>query len=175
MMLLAAAAAFITISRRRLMLRITHWSLALVLSIALIGCEREEPAEEETMTEDTTAMAPTGIALADVAGTWTMNATAETGEVVPQFELVATASESGWELHFPNRDPVPVRVVEVAGDSIVTEAGPYESILRPGTQVTTHGVYRLEGDRLMGTTTAHFQTTEPDSVLTVRSEGTRAP
>jgi hypothetical protein len=129
------------------------------------------------MVEDTTAMAPepAGITLADVAGTWTVNAVSEAGDTVPQFELVATADPSGWVLHYPDRDPVPVRIIEVAGDSIVTEAGPYNSLLRPGTQVWTHGVWRLEGDRLMGTTTAHFQTTDPDSVITVRSEATRAP
>jgi hypothetical protein len=150
--------------------------LALALGVLLIGCAQEEPGEdEETMTEDTTAVAPAGISLADVAGTWTVNAVSEAGDTVPQFELVATPDPSGWVFHFPDRDPVAIRIVEVTGDSIVTEAGPYESLLRPGTQVWTHGVWRLEGDRLVGTTTAHFQTSDPDSVVTVRSEATRAP
>src|SRR5918996_216934 len=118
------------------MSRITQGCLAVVCGILLIGCAREEPAEEETMLEDTTAMA--GIALADVAGTWTVNATTETGQTVPQYDLIATSDQSGWEIRFPDRDPIPVRVVEVAGDSIVVEAGPYESVLRAGVQVWTH-------------------------------------
>ena len=159
------------------MSRITQRCLAVACGILLIGCAREEPAEDETMIEDTTAMAPepAGIALADVAGTWTVNATTETGQTVPQYDLIATSDQSGWEIRFPDRDPIPVRIVEVAGDSIVVEAGPYESVLRPGVQVWTHSVHRLEGDRLVSTTVAHYETTEPDSVVTVRGEGTRAP
>jgi hypothetical protein len=68
-----------------------------------------------------------------------------------------------------------MRVLEVAGDSIVTESGPYESILRPGVQVSTHAVYRIEGDRLVSTTVARYQTSGADSVAIVHGEGTRAP
>lgn len=160
------------------MSRIRRRNIVAAFAVLQIACAGEETGEgEEPATMDTTAVAPEppGISLADVSGTWIVNATAETGQTVPQFELVATADRSGWEIHFPDREPVLMRVVEIAGDSIVTEAGPYESVLRPGVQVTTHAVYRLEGDRLIGTTTAHYQTTEPDSVVTVRSEGTRAP
>jgi hypothetical protein len=162
------------------MSRIPHWSLALVLGIVLIGCEREEAAEDETMVEDTTAMAPepAGISLADVAGTWTMTGTTEAGESAPTYELTATADESGWEFRFPDypdRGTIPVRVLEVAGDSVVTETDTFESALRPGLQVWTHAVYRLEGDRLVGNLVAHYETTEPDSVLHISVEGTRAP
>ena len=51
----------------------------------------------------------------------------EDGGNVLESEPTATADTSGWTLTFPNRKPVPVRVVAVDGDSIVTEAGPYES------------------------------------------------
>jgi hypothetical protein len=34
---------------------------------------------------------------------------------------------------------------------------------------------RKEGDKLVGTTTAHYQIKGADSVLTLRSEATRAP
>jgi hypothetical protein len=40
--------------------------------------------------------------------------------------------------------PVPVRVVAVAGDSIVTDAGPYQSFVRKGVRVTTRTVSRLQ-------------------------------
>jgi hypothetical protein len=71
--------------------------------------------------------------------------------------MVATADESGWSFNFPKRDPIPVRVVAVEGDSIVTEAGPYESVLRKGVQVSTRTVTRLDGDRLTGTTVAKYE------------------
>ncbi|MGH7587306.1 MAG: hypothetical protein ACRELU_01815 [Gemmatimonadota bacterium] len=151
------------------------FALACVLMAA---CAQETgDGDDAGVLEDTLAAAPepAGISLADVAGTWVTNATSESGEAVPAFDIVATADESGWEMRFPDREPIPVRIVEVAGDSIVTEAGPYSSILRPGAQVTTGSVYRLEGDRLIGTTVARYQTTEADSVVIVHSEGTRKP
>lgn len=150
-------------------------ALACVLSAA---CAQEaDEAEDSAVTEDTLAVAPepAGISLADVAGTWVVDARTETGEAVPQFELIATADPSGWELRFPDREPIQMRVLEVAGDSIVTESGPYESILRPGVQVSTHAVYRIEGDRLVSTTVARYQTSGADSVAIVHGEGTRAP
>jgi hypothetical protein len=159
---------------------ITQRCLAVACGIFLIGCAQEEPAEEETMVEDTTAMAPepAGIALADVAGMWIVTGTTEAGEAIPPYELTATADQTGWEFRFPDypdRGTIPVRVLEVAGDSVVTETDRFESALRPGVQVWTHAVYRLEGDRLVGDLVAHYETTEPDSVLNIRVEGTRAP
>jgi hypothetical protein len=148
-------------------------------SVLLAACAQQEAGETEdtAVMEDTTAVTPeaAGISLAEVAGTWAVVARSETGQAVPPFQLIATTEPSGWELRFPDRDPIELRVVEVAGDSIVTEAGPYESVLRPGVQVTTHAVYRLEGERLIGTTVARYQTAEADSVVLVHSEGTRAP
>jgi hypothetical protein len=57
----------------------------------------------------------------------------------------------------------------------MTEAGPYESVLREGTQVTLHGVLRRDGDKLAGTTVARFSGGGPDSLLRVRTVATRAP
>jgi len=131
---------------------------------------------------DTTAAAapeapagPAPIALADVAGKWAMRTMNASGDsTLLTYELVATADPSGWTFNFPKRPPVPVRVA-AAGDSIVIDAGPYESLLRKGVQVTTNGVARLQDGKLMGATTAHYKTTGPDSVLPLRFEGTRAP
>lgn len=117
------------------------------------------------------------ISPADVAGRWAMRVMLMSGDsTLVTHELEATAGRDGWMLRFPNRPPIPIRVVAVAGDSIVTEAGPYESVLRgSGIQVTTRGVYRLRNGRLLGTTVAHYATQQPDSVLRVRSVGTRLP
>jgi hypothetical protein len=119
-----------------------------------------------------TPPAPT-IALADVAGTWTANVMEQTSDsVILTYEMVASADPTAWTITFPGRPPVPVRPV-VDGDSIMTEAGPYESALRKGQQVTTRGVFRIVNGELVGTTTAHYQTTGADSVATFRSVATR--
>ena len=154
---------------------ITMRGLVLACGVLLLACAREEPIEEQAIEEEPVTESAATISLADVAGTWNVLAVTEAGDSVPAFQLVVTADQSDWTMNAPNRPPIAVRVIAVDGDSIVVESGPYESLLRPGVQVTTESVYRLEGDRLVSHTVAHFETTEPDSVVRVRAEGTRAP
>ena len=144
-------------------------------AVVLIGCAKSE----EQPARDTTAAAlatPTTISLGDVAGKWAVRNMTESGDsTLVSFEMVATANTSGWTFNFPNRKPVPVRVVAVDGDSIVTEAGPFESVLRKGVQVRSRTVNRLQDGKLVGVTVARYATSRPDSVLRLRFEGTRAP
>jgi hypothetical protein len=147
-------------------------------AIALIGCNKpkEEPAVESTTAAPETPAAPAPIALTDIAGKWTVRTMAESGDsTLVTYELVASSDTSGWSLNFPKRKPVPMRVVAVDGDSIVTEAGPFESVLRKGVKVTTRSVNRLQDGKLVGTTVAHYATSGADSVRNLRFEGTRAP
>ena len=117
------------------------------------------------------------ISIHDVVGRWAMQVMLTSGDsTLVTHTLNITPELTGWTITFPNRAPIPVRVVAMAGDSIVTEAGPYESVLRAGgVQVTTRGVYRMRRGRLVGTTVAHYATSRPDSVLRVRSVGRRMP
>lgn len=150
--------------------------LALCGAAALGGCTKtqNQPAAD-TAAAVVETPAPAAISLADVAGTWRVRGMSETGDsTVVTFELIATADPSGWTFNFPDRKPIPVRVT-TAGDSIVTEAGPYESVLRKGVQVTTRGVLRLDGGKLVGTTVARYAGGGPDSVLRIRTEATRTP
>ena len=133
-------------------------------------------------TADTTAApaaapAAAPIKLADVAGKWAVRLMPESGDsTLAKYELVATGDSSGWTLNFPKRKPIPIRVLAVAGDSIVGEAGPFESVLRKGVNVTmARSVYRLQDGKLVGTTTAHYATSGPDSVASLRFEATHAP
>ena len=147
-------------------------------AVALVACNKpkEEPAMESTAAAPEAPAAPAPIALADVAGKWSVRTMAETGDsTLLTYELVASGDSSDWSLNFPKRKPVPMRVVAVAGDSIVTEAGPFESALRKGIQVKTRTVSRLQDGKLIGTTTAHYATKGADSVRNLRFEGTRAP
>ncbi len=108
----------------------------------------------------------------NVAGTWdgkTMIGPKDS--VVATFELKATADTTGWTLKFPGRDPYPARVVATGGDSIVTEVGPYPSILRPGQTVTvlrTTGHYK--GNTMTGTFEARYASGD---VLKGKLSGTR--
>jgi len=143
----------------------------------LAGCAKpEQRAAGDTSAAAMSAGVPSAtISLADLAGTWSMRGVTEDGKnTVVNYELVAKAESSGWTLNFANREPIPLHVVAVAGDSIVLEAGPYESVLRKGVQVTTHTVGRVQDGKLVGLTVARYSTTGPDSVVPVRFEGTRA-
>jgi hypothetical protein len=77
--------------------------------------------------------------------------------VVTTSVLEATADGKGWTLKLANRDPVPERVIAIGGDSMVTEAGPFPSVLRPGQTVTKlRTVAHVTGNRLTGTLEAHY-------------------
>jgi hypothetical protein len=143
----------------------------------IVGCGKSEVQRAS----DTTAAAPAppesraGISLADVAGKWKLRSTDEAGGNVVESELTATADTSGWTLIRPDRKTVPVRVVAVGGDSLITEAGPYESAVRKGVQVRARMVLRLQDGKLVGTTEAHYIMSGGDSVAHRPTEGTRAP
>lgn len=148
-----------------------RFSVMVCCAALAVACA---PAEEQPAAE--TQAAPAAISLADVAGTWTVTTMAESSDsVLVTYELTATATSDGWTSTLPGREPMPVRVALVDGDSVVAEAGPFESALRPGVMVTTRTVARLQGDMLMGTIVAHYATDGADSVLTGRLHGMRKP
>ena len=158
--------------------------LALFCCAAVLAaCAKSEKRTAEDQTAaDTAAMAPAtpaaspAISLADLAGKWKIRTTDATGGTPVETELTAKADSSGWTLTAPGRKPIPVRVIAVGGDSIVTESGPYESFILKGTQVTTRAVYRLQGGKLVGTTEARYALKGgKDSVAQRPTEGTRVP
>ena len=59
-------------------------------------------------------------------------------------------------MKFRNRDAIPLRVLSSGGDSVVTEAGPYQSVLRPGQMVTTRISGHYKVDTMTGTFEAHY-------------------
>ena len=143
----------------------------------LVGCGKSEvqPARDTTAVAPATPESRAAISLADIAGKWRLRTMDEAGGNVVESELTATADTSGWTLTRPDRKTVPVRVVAVAGDSIITEAGPYESALRKGVQVRARMVLRLQEGKLVGTTEARYTMKGGDSVANRPTEGTRAP
>jgi hypothetical protein len=156
-------------------------SIAILFGAAVLaGCAKKDDAAVDT-TADTAAVttappAPTPVNLADVAGKWNVRAVPSTGtDTTPTNSVItATSTTSGWTITFPGRQPIPLKVT-VDADSIMTEAGPYPSVRRRGTQVSTNGVMRLQGGSLVGSTTAHFKVKTPDSVLVLTTTATRAP
>ncbi len=140
---------------------------ALLVATGLVACGGGDyAADAEGM--------PAGIALADVAGTWNLTGTLATEvPTVINYSVVATDSETGWTLMLPNRPPIEIRIVAIDGDSIVGESGPFQSLIRDGVMVTTRTVLRLQGDMLVGTVDATYDT-DPVQMVPGTFEGTRA-
>lgn len=158
--------------------------LALLCSaFSLLACAKTDKAAADSAAAAAAAAvtpapppAPAPIALADVAGKWTVRVMAEANDsTLLTYELTATADTAGWSIKFPDRaKPVPLRV-KTDADSILTSAGPYPSALRKGVKVTTDGSLRLRDGKLVGSSTAHYTVKTADSVTVVRMEGTRKP
>ena len=152
-------------------------------AVMVLGCgkaaDRPADATGEAPAAATAApaeAAPATLSLADLAGTWKVHSVVEGNDnVTLDYDLVATGDRSGWTINRAGRDPIAVRVVAVDGDSIVTEAGPFESLIRKGVQVQSRTVMRMENGKLKGTTTAHYQVSTADSVTRLSIEATRAP
>ena len=154
------------------MLWVMQRLIPLFAVLLLLGCAQETTEEATDEAADTTAVE--GISLAELAGTWNMATTSTdpADTLANQYQIVI--DEASWTMHFPDRDPVSATAV-VDGDNIITDSEPFESVRMPGTMVTTHTVFHLEGDRLVGDVTATWQTAAGDSVGQLRTEGTRAP
>jgi hypothetical protein len=148
-------------------------------AVLLIACAKTEEKPADTATAAAApapAPAPApALSLASLAGKWTQVAKAEgTDSVLVTGELNATADASGWTMSLPGRPNIPL-TVKADGDSVIVDAGPFESVLRKGVQVTNHGVYRMQGDKLVGKTIAHYSVKTADSVRRIDSEFTRKP
>lgn len=149
-------------------------ALLLVLPI-VFGCtKKDEPAA------DTSAMAPAAPVAAtpapmNVAGKWTVQVMpAGKDTTILTYTLDATNDQTGWKMTLPGRPAMDIRILSMTNDSIVSENGPYSSALRKNVMVTTHSNMHMEGDKLVGTTIAHYNTKGPDSVLNLRTSGTRS-
>lgn len=154
-------------------------SLSVVAFLVLAGaCADQEPAQEMDADEpmaEAPAEAPSEMSvepsLDAFVGTWDAVTYLESGDTVPS-TIIATADPDGWTVDFAERDPMPMRVLEVSGDSVVTEIGPYESLLRDDVMVTVRSVTRIVDGRMVGTMEAHYA--GPDSVVVAgRLEATR--
>lgn len=149
-------------------------------STVLAGCSgpRAKPSDSAKGEVSLPAMAPFVHTLSyiQLSGRWSMRAVPVTGDTTPTtFVLTATSSPKGWTITFPNRKPIPTRVVKLDADSVVIETGPYESTRRSGVMTKTRDVYRLIGDDLIGTSVSHYATSSGDSVVRFRVEGGHAP
>lgn len=158
--------------------RVTRIALASCTVLLVAACAKKEapPADTTAAMTPAPAPAPAALSLAEVAGKWQFSNVPMSGaDTSPtNFVLTATADTTGWVMEFPSGVKVPLKV-SVDGDSIRTVAGPFASQRRKSTKVTTETVMRLQDGKMVGVTTAHYDTKGADSVLQLRGSGTRIP
>ena len=146
-------------------------ALLLVLPLFLACSKKEEPAADTAAVaaEPAPALAPVSY-----AGAWTVTVMPEANDsVLLTYKLETTADKTGWKLTLPGRAAMEPRVISMDNDSVVVENGPYSSALKKNVQVTTHSAMHMEGDKLVGTTIAHYSTKGPDSVRVLRTVGSK--
>ena len=155
---------------------------ALCLSILAAGCapSSEHRADSaagaiDTMHSATGNSAATSAVLRRMAGTWQMTArpTAGRDSTPTRVRLNATADTTGWTMVLGGQT-VPLHV-RVSGDTVITTSDAYSSVRRSGVKVTTTGTHTIDGDRLVGTTIAHYVVNGADSVRVFRTEAMRVP
>jgi len=146
--------------------------------LLLVACGKNEQAAKDTAAPAAAAApAPApALNLADFAGKWAMVSTPMEGKdtAATKFTLTATADTSGWMIDFPSGVKVPMQIT-VSGDSLISKTGLYPSQRRKNVKVFTEGSFRMQGGKMVGMTTAHYQGAGADSVLHLRTEGTKAP
>lgn len=141
----------------------------LVLGVVLsLGCARQEaPPPPETP-------AAPSIDLAGLVGVWNATTTRQGSDsALVTTTIIAAADPLMWMIVLPGRDTLPMGVT-VSGDSLLTAFGPYESVLRPGVQVSVTGVLHLVDGKLTGPLQGHYTVTSADSLVDLWVTATRA-
>jgi hypothetical protein len=162
---------------------ISRVAIACSTSLLLAGCAKsDQAAKDSAAAAAATAAAPAApapapaLSLADVAGKWQVRSVPESGTdtTSTNYVLTATADTAGWFITFPSGLKVPLHVM-ASGDSVIQKTGTFASQRRKGVKVTTEGSFKLQNGKLVGTTIAHYAKAGPDSVLHLRTEGTKLP
>jgi hypothetical protein len=143
--------------------------------MAVLGCGGGDDTPDVAADSVPSATPAPALSIADVTGTWTVDVMPEASDsVLLTYTMNAPADTAAWTIKFPDRaEPVPLKILSIAGDSMVTHAGPYSSALRKGVTVETHAVTRIENGVMVGRNVATYSK-GPDSVLVLRSRGTRS-
>lgn len=104
------------------------------------------------------ARAQQDITAKDLAGTWKIQAMIGPKDSVVSTSTTTRKSDGTATVQFPKRQPIESRTVTIGGDSVVSEVGPYPSVLRPGVMVTTHTTAHVKGNNMTGTFVAVYST-----------------
>lgn len=140
--------------------------IRLVLGSALMAVLTAPPALAQAAPQQ--AGTAKAITWADLAGDWESKLmTGPRDSVIATMVTTFSADKKVW-IRFPGREPVAGRLVAMAGDSVIVDAGPYPSITRSGRMATVRTVMHIGNHKSWGMTHAVF---DDGSWLNGKTEG----
>lgn len=143
--------------------------LGMVALCAACSTKDAPPADSVALTPPL----PPGRSLGSIAAIWDVNVKALDSDSILTTYILNNTDTTGWLFAFPDEAPVKMRVTDRSGDTLVAEAGPFESKLRPGLATRTVSRAAFVGNTMSGTVVARYETTGPDTVRTYRIDGAR--
>lgn len=151
-------------------------SAALLLLAACTSSGEKTDTAAVAMTDTAAAMSTTS-PIESMRGRWNVQSVPVSGDTNPtRYVLDTSGDTASWTITFEGRTtPVRMHVIAMGGDSVVTQTDEFDSARRSGMKVVSTTVMRVQDGRLVGTTTARYKTTGPDSVLMLNTTGTRVP
>ena len=142
----------------------------VVCAVLIAACGSGEKPADTVAAAPATPPPPAPISLADMAGTWdTKTMPVDRDTVLSTAEVTATGTMEGWKLKIGGKT-YNTKVVAVAGDSVITETGPFPSVLRKGQTVSIHTISRLRDGKMVGVNHAKYSNGD---TATLRLEGTK--
>ena len=144
----------------------------LVCAVVVAGCSKADAPPADTTAVSTPAAPASSVA--SMSGMWNVNVMpADRDTVLTSYVLNATDS-ANWTFTFTGRtDAIPMRVTGTVGDTLLTEAGPFDSGVRSGQKVSVKSKNWIQDGKLMSAVDANYAGTPADSIVKLRSEGTR--
>ena len=127
-------------------------AVALVALVASSAFAQVKPAAKQAGGPGKAAAVTWGALTGDWEGK-SMRGTSDS--VITAMTVTFTLTKRAY-VTFPGRPRIRARNLQVGGDSVVMDVGPYESVSRPGHKITTHTVARVANHKMTGTFYAKF-------------------
>lgn len=147
-------------------------SLAAVVALLAVACSGADQAADTTAAAPAAAPPPpAAVNIADLKGTWSaVTMPMDRDTVVASTEMTFTGTNEGNSMVLNTGTKTNVTIVSVAGDSVVSTAGPFASAVRRGRQATIHTIMHFKGDSLSGVIHAKYNNGD---TATFRMKGAR--
>jgi len=158
-----------------------HRSPLLLVALATLACSKPDRSTFDTtvtvsaasLNPSASATAAANVSLAQMIGTWHGKSMPEHKDtVLATWTLDAPADSSKWTITMSNGQTIPLHIVAIAGDSVVSQLGPYKNAANNGQVETTRSVTRIQADKIVGIAETRLGS-NPDSVVRIRLQGAK--